>query len=75
MARVALAKSKQRFAGHVNVAPFRAARGYGFEISLSPASGENLKLSGRGKVDESFRAKFDLSSEQVFLFLIFKDFC
>lgn len=65
---MAVAKSRQRFAGYVNVAPFRAARGYGFEITLSPRAAKILNRSG-GRNN-----RFDLSSEEVFLFLIFRDF-
>lgn len=44
VARVALAKSKQRFAGHVNVAPFRAAQ---IRDLAFATSGKNLKLLHR----------------------------
>lgn len=59
VARVALAKSKQRFAGHVNVAPFRAAqiRDLAFATKILNCSIELI-------------VKFDLSSEEALLFLI-----
>lgn len=73
VARVALAKSKQRFAGHVNVAPFRATQ---IRDLAFATSGKNLKLLHRinRKIRFVFRGGTFISDNFLF-HRDLEDFC